>query len=225
MNEPRDPNHPSREAGEHDAVLSRLYRQGRVGEPSRKLDAAILHAARAAVEKPAGKRRPWFFAGWAMPISAAALVLLTVSLVIRMQHELPPEQSIEAERPPESPVSGRQAGEFEADMFQDAEPVRERRAPKRLRQKNGEPAEGAGLMVPPETGGYVPRTVAPAGRMKRWSATGAGSPEDKARHADPEAWLEEIIELKRQKKFTEAAASLKAFRKQYPDYPLPTGLP
>jgi len=41
---------------------------------------------------------------------------------------------------------------------------------------------------------------------------------------EPKAWLERILELRRQGKLEEAAKSLKVFRERYPDYPLPQEL-
>jgi len=41
---------------------------------------------------------------------------------------------------------------------------------------------------------------------------------------EPKAWLERILELRRQGKLEEAAKSLRAFRERYPDYPLPQEL-
>jgi hypothetical protein len=40
----------------------------------------------------------------------------------------------------------------------------------------------------------------------------------------PERWIEEIRELRRRGRATEAEASLKAFRERYPDYALPDDL-
>lgn len=41
---------------------------------------------------------------------------------------------------------------------------------------------------------------------------------------EPKAWLERILELRRQGRFEEAARSLEAFRERYPDHPLPPEL-
>jgi hypothetical protein len=45
-----------------------------------------------------------------------------------------------------------------------------------------------------------------------------------AQSLEPKAWLERILELRRQGKLEEAEKSLKAFRERYPGYPLPPEL-
>lgn len=74
----RKPNDPKRLLGEDD--LTRVYRAGGSEAPSPNLDAQILAAARAAVH-PAPRRR------WAVPLSTAALVVLSFSVVLLMTKE------------------------------------------------------------------------------------------------------------------------------------------
>jgi len=71
---------------EHDPVLDRLYRAGASEEPPAHLDAAILAAARREVgARPQplsrGLRR------WRVPVSLAAVVVLSVSLVTLVREE------------------------------------------------------------------------------------------------------------------------------------------
>jgi hypothetical protein len=100
---------------ERDAGLTRRYRELPGEEPPRALDEAIRAAARRAAESrpaplvaPSGRRRY-------VPLAAAAVIVLSVIVSLRMQQELPdPESGALAPRalPPAAPVAGeRPAGE------------------------------------------------------------------------------------------------------------------
>jgi len=72
----------------HDPRVSAGYRTLGEERPPEALDAAILAASRRAVG--AGPRRAGFSVRrWALPVSVAAVVVLTMSLVVRMQLERP----------------------------------------------------------------------------------------------------------------------------------------
>lgn len=78
--------------------LSHVYRAGAEEQPPSRVDAAILAQARKAV----GASRSYspFGASWSTPLSAAAVVVLSVVLVIFMSRETPlPEQTL-SENPP-----------------------------------------------------------------------------------------------------------------------------
>ena len=68
-------------AEERDAKISAAYRELGTEEPSRALDEAILGAARKSVQ-------PWT-RRWAVPLSLAAVVVLSVVVTLRIQHEQP----------------------------------------------------------------------------------------------------------------------------------------
>lgn len=70
-----------------DADLSRLYREVAAGEPPAHLDAAILAAAQREAARAAPRRdRPWW-RRWTIPVSVAALVVLSVSLSLLVSRE------------------------------------------------------------------------------------------------------------------------------------------
>jgi len=74
---------------EHDAKLAALYRTAALDEPRPALDDAIRAAARRAVaSKPRVAGLP-FSRSWRVPLSIAAVVLLSVSLVTVMREEAP----------------------------------------------------------------------------------------------------------------------------------------
>ena len=73
---------------ESDAKVSQYYRELGAEEPPRALDEAILAAAR---HPPAGERgatRPWT-QRYAVPLGLAAVLVLSVTVTLRMQHERP----------------------------------------------------------------------------------------------------------------------------------------
>lgn len=74
---------------EHDAKLAALYRAAAPDQPPPALDAAIRAAARRAVaSKP--RIAGWSFSrSWRVPLSIAAVVVLSVSLVTVMREEAP----------------------------------------------------------------------------------------------------------------------------------------
>jgi len=72
---------------DRDPALERLYRAASTEEPPEHLDAAILAAARReAGSRPRLAGSP-FSTAWAVPVSLAAVVVLSVSLVVVMRDE------------------------------------------------------------------------------------------------------------------------------------------
>lgn len=68
---------------DHDDKLTRRYRELAREEPRAALDTAILAASRRATARPSASRR------WAMPVSVAAVLVLTVGVTLRMQQDQP----------------------------------------------------------------------------------------------------------------------------------------
>jgi hypothetical protein len=66
-----------------DDLIAKRYRALGREEPPRELDARILAASRRATRSHSRPRR------WALPLSIAALVVLSVSVTLQMQHERP----------------------------------------------------------------------------------------------------------------------------------------
>lgn len=79
-----DPGTSGKPDMEHDPQLASLYRAGAAGEPPAHLDDAIRAAARR--EVAAGPRRQGF-RRWSVPVSLAAVVVLSVSVVTMMRDE------------------------------------------------------------------------------------------------------------------------------------------
>ena len=82
--------------------MQRLYRDSARELPPSALDARILAAARHAVETPSAHQR--FIKRWTVPLSVAAVVILSVGVVLRLTHEGAPEQTTMLSAPPTAPA-------------------------------------------------------------------------------------------------------------------------
>lgn len=96
---------PRRAETERDSRLAALYRAAARDEPSPELDAAIHAAARREVGARPRPVSPFFSRSWRVPLSLAAVVLLSVSLVALIREEAPSEisQPPRADAPPPLP--------------------------------------------------------------------------------------------------------------------------
>ena len=271
-----NPKQPDREAFEsylqNESSLSRVYKATAKETPPVELDTRILERARQAVRRQARVGRSPFANNWKIPVSLAAVLVLTVGLVTFMFEKtdtplLPetvpapsPDSALEQEAPL-IPDKSREAD----DMLRSDQPVDEKatskakrslvieppaaRAPavegltktRRQSQKTGEmkqmvPAEPEMTspqsvderMRSPASGSAATRIesqeVRPKKENKSLESTGALQRLDEISEANemmtPEEWLAKIVTLRAQGKQAEADASLAAFRKRYPDYPL-----
>lgn len=206
-------------------LISDLYRQAPPLEPPRRLDDAILRAARQSV---ATRRRP---RRWAVPASMAALLVLGVGLVRLTLQEIPqalhsserelPQALHPADSPtpasiaPERSVGGirgeakERAAKTDADvgLSAPAAPLHDAVAPPTTRPAREAPAQASEPL--------------PHSLQRQLSET----PEEEARRPYNEVraadqWLETIAALRKQGRVEEAQASWAAFRRQYPHYPV-----
>lgn len=241
---PKDPVFEDYLQGQSD--LSRLYRDGAAETPPLALDETILAASRRAVRSRPRVMHPRFARSWVVPVSLAAVLVLSIGLVTFVSKEVPIDDDA-AKLPPFSP-SARE--EMTAD------------APRKDRLKEkAETGGGKAAPLPSRTLRYrlaAPPAAAPApmedevravreadrmageamgpplpDSMQKGSAAGGGrtqpghAPEAKAAadaaERTPEQWLARIEELRREGRHAEADASLMEFRKRYPDYPIEKG--
>jgi hypothetical protein len=199
-------------------------------EPPRALDDAILAAARHSV-------RPWT-QRWAVPLSIAAVLVLSVTVTLRIQQEQPGiespvtqvkkqemEQVKEKEPAPAAPAAAPVAGaQPRAKAERQQKPV-VRKAPEPFanaaqdKVAADKPAAAAAAPAPAPLENLASRRD--AGRGAESSAAGvmAQAPAAKASIADtPERELERIAELRLRGMHDEADKALAEFRKRYPDY-------
>jgi hypothetical protein len=216
-----------------DEELSRLYRQGTQEEPSAAVDRRILAAARR--QAHSGVRR-WLRpldTAWSIPASLAALIVLSVSLVllVRLEIESGPVTPRTLEETPNIPARAK-PGATRDELAAPAAP-----AQRRERQSHEVPApsqhrSGAEVTAPapePETLQKSGSSAPAAGGLPAVKPEDGGAPA-RARTAPvqetpaPQVWLEEIERLLRAGKVDAARESLAHFRRRYPNHPVPEPL-
>lgn len=219
-----------------DDALGALYRGLPQEAPPPALDAAILDAAKRSVAVRPSRR-------WAVPVSLAAVLVLSVAVTLRVADERPGVESAPVPSSvPEAP-SPAQAKQAEVALAPKAAvpvagPLPERRDARPPKPEPALAARPAAQPVPafaPEPApapsaetaaapAAAPRSDAPAaglameGRAKR-----SMEARDFATAAalSPEAWLESIARLRAQGRHSEADESYAGFRKRYPDFAIP----
>ncbi len=271
-----NPKQPDREAFESylqsESSLSRVYKATAKETPPVELDTRILERARQAVRRQARVGRSPFANNWKIPVSLAAVLVLTVGLVTFMFEktdtpllpETAPAPSLDSALEEEALLIRDKAREAD-DRLRADQPVDEKAAPKAKRslviespaarapavegltktrrksQKTGEmkqtvPAEPEMTspqsvderMRSPGIGSAATRIESQEVRSKKENESLDSTDEllrlEEVSEVDemmtPEEWLAKIVTLRAQGKQTEADASLVAFRKRYPDYPL-----
>ncbi len=271
-----NPKQPDREAFESylqsESSLSRVYKATAKETPPVELDTRILERARQAVRRQARVGRSPFANNWMIPVSLAAVLVLTVGLVTFMFEktdtpllpETAPAPSLDSALEEEALLIRDKAREAD-DRLRADQPVDEKAAPKAKRslviespaarapavegltktrrksQKTGEmkqtvPAEPEMTspqsvderMRSPGIGSAATRIESQEVRSKKENESLDSTDEllrlEEVSEVDemmtPEEWLAKIVTLRAQGKQAEADASLAAFRKRYPDYPL-----
>jgi hypothetical protein len=177
-------------ADERDSKVSQRYREMGAEEPPRALDEAILGASRRAVA-----RRRWYG-----PVALAASLVLVVAVTIQVEREKPAEEVV-ASAPPQPSK--------EAPAPVEAPKPQEKKQFSDHADRLGELAK----QQPPEPA----RREMEAQRPQASAAAGARM---MAKVESPEAWLERIVELRKQGKHEQADKALADFRQRYPDYRL-----
>lgn len=228
-----------------DPQLSRLYRDHAVEEPTDAVDQNILSAARQAVAADShGVRRNGWWQRWRMPLSLVTTVMLTVTLVMLVEHP-PNERSAtpdpgkarsdgareRAVSPPISPAPATRALPVPAaPQIQQSVPKAEVGQSERDSSRTSNTATDQAAEPPSSDAAAEstpPRPATSEGAISgetRAAPARPAAPLAKSR-ADgtrtPVAWLEEIRVLRNAGKAADAEAQLRAFRLAYPDYPLP----
>ena len=181
-------------AEHEDRELGERYRELGREEPPRELDAKILAAARA---RP-GLRR------WALPLSVAAVIVLSVTVTLEMQHErAQPENRIETPQEPKIESQTAPASVAKAPSA----PALERK----IDMSTNAPAAARLSRESADRERF--ERAAPAAAEERAQQLGADQ--------SPERWLERIAELRRAGRDDEADRLLAEFRRRFPDYRIP----
>jgi len=230
------------------AEVAERYRSAAQDEPSARVDAAILEAARREVKPPAGRPRDW-----QIPASIAAMVIIGVAMALLVRENQAPPSS------PDTANEARLAKQAPPHMATKTQPkastdsIRERPSRERSARPDRtlspqEPSLAArdsavqdNVAGAPSTPAAAPaKTAGPAGNVAAESkkaepmsderAQGAqarGSDQallkQKADNSMPQAdeWLRRIDNLLREGKTADAREQVQAFHKAYPDFTLP----
>jgi outer membrane biosynthesis protein TonB len=201
-----------------DPKVSRKYRELGAEEPPRALDDAILAAA-------SRQARPWT-RRWAIPLSLAAVVMLSVTVTLRLQHEQPGIESPMPQVKAKEPVPATPAPVAEAQP----RPKVEVQQKKSVARKEPEPfANAMQDKVAADKPSTVAAAAAPAPAAAQMSALRRDARAAEfntagALAATPERELERIAELRKQGLHDEADKALAEFRKRYPDYTIPEAM-
>jgi hypothetical protein len=195
--------------------------------PPELIDRAVRNLAHR--EASAGKiRRPWSF-GWVHAVTSAAVVVLAVAIYTH-QPDTGVDEALRVARPPSPKLrdieSETQPLQIPARRATAAEPALAREI--RQRDTAGKAAEPAPNAVAAEQNEEALADLALAdsaevGAAQRAAKAVSATDVDDVL-ADPEKWLDDILELKRQGAEEAAARELQAFRAAWPDYPLPAEL-
>jgi hypothetical protein len=175
-------------------------------EPPDLLDQAVLNAARRQLERSRRRRSM----GWLGAFATAAVVVLALAIVVRQDLPGPAHTKPDTDG-------------FRLDLDA-AAPKDAREEPKALHDEPAAPLEQANRMSSSApAASEAPRQLR-EGRQ-------AGAPEtfetleaDAEETPDPEAWIERLLKLREAGRSHEFEAELAAFRRAWPDYPLPPEL-
>lgn len=228
-----------------DPTLSRAYREGAKAEPPPALDALILAAARQeAGGRASPVRAPWWRRAL-VPVGLLATLVVTVSIALMVGEQegeplpaaapAPPMAADQAPKAvaPAEPMAKRAAPSFASPPTAPAASVMTPGATPQNYAKPAAQADGtAALERRAET--RVPAAAAPlpaqeAGELRE-GARGVQPGRAAERVGKTEAsrtpaqWIEEIRRLRQVGDEVAARAQLAAFRRAYPDYPLPDDL-
>ncbi len=199
-------------------------------EPPDLLDQAVLNTARR--ELAASRRKPM---RWVGAFATAAVVVLALSIVIQQDRKIPDPRigngiKLDASRPTEaekeiaigtSAMLESQVASPRSSAASSSEesPRLEQQPVERKRQNNALSNVAA---EPPAEADYAAKKV-----IRQVSEDSDYRPAEKVSEEvlpDPVAWIEKMLELKQTEQYEELKHELEAFRKAYPDYPLPPQL-
>lgn len=209
---------------ERDSEVSRRYRELAREEPPRELDAEILAAAAGELESraaplvvPTGRRR------WYVPLAAAAVIVLSVVVTLALQRgQGDPELQWQEDVPVEPkaatvPLPAAPA----AKPSQEPSPATPAAKPVEPEVRAQRPAPST---APVDSGTpKLPPVRSAEGDAVRRSSAESAVPllrDD----LSPEAWLKRIAELRREGRHALADEQYAAFRRRYPEYPIPQSL-
>jgi hypothetical protein len=243
-----------------DSALSRLYRDRATEQPDARLDATIRARAHAAVARDARVAHSPFAHNWIVPTSLAAVLVLSVSVVVLIPEPVEVPEREEAGAPDSVPDAViRNALPAKAADVEQQPAASSTAAPARAAKRHKMAADEGGPAGGGRAAGYASDTPqsphkdekVPGEERKEQAARGQSHSADEAQSLsaapaalesasqaaaeprpiptaavrdDPRAWLRFIETLLDEQNPEGAKSNLRAFRSQYPDFPLPASL-
>ena len=243
-----------------DSALSRLYRDRATEQPDARLDATIRARAHAAVARDARVAHSPFARNWIVPTSLAAVLVLSVSVVVLMPEPVEVPKREEAGAPDSIPDAViRNALPAKAVDVEQQPAASSTAAPAQAAKRHKMAADESGPAGGGRAAGYASDTPqsphkdekVPGEDRKEQAARGRSLSADEAQSPsaapaalesasqaaaeprpiptaavrdDPRAWLRFIETLLDEQNPEGAISNLRAFRSQYPDFPLPASL-
>lgn len=193
---------------EVDKDLSERYRAGAREEPPEQIDAAILAAAKRAVaSQPRLSGQPRSLRRWYVPVSLAAVIMLSVVVTLRIEREQP-----ELALPDAAPVA----------REKEQKPVQKASEPRAAAPAPQASAEAASGRIAENT---ADRSIASGARReaRAMSAPAGAAPQVALakRELAPEEWLERIADLRTQGRDADADEQFAEFKRHYPEFKIP----
>jgi len=212
-----------------DGAIDAAWRRASTEEPSARVDAAILEAARAAARAtptpvPASRPARTRWAHWRTMAAAAAVGALALVLVPRTERQdlmlTAPMQGTLKEStrpaiettPPDVPAPGRAASSAEMPAPPAAAPAA--RTPTVAPQDT---APSAAAQAPPAEAVTSAEASAPGPATAPSRGVTAAAADASAGGASPQQWVDRIASLHAAGDLAGAAAALQEFRRAYPD--------
>ena len=194
--------------------VSRKYRELGPEEPPRAIDDVILAAARRSA-------RPWS-RRWAAPLSLAAVIVLSVTVTLRIQHEQPGiEVPVPQAAAPPAPAVPAAPAAAPASAARVPQPVATNQAAGAASRSDD--TRGAESIVTGERARQIEeRTSRDAEAASLTPRLGSFQAQKQAE--SPERELERIAQLRAQGRHDEADRALAEFRKRYPEFRIPDNM-
>jgi hypothetical protein len=207
--------------------IEKAYKRLDAPQPPDLVDRAVLNAARRELERARPPRRRL---GWISAFASATVIVLAISVVLQQRQDatpVAPSREIQLNEPvpaaaPAPAPELKDEDQFTSPPAQElsgAERETDRQEGYRLRKSSA--ADLRQNRAPAEIGRASKRkadeeSADPEGRVDEVRST--------QRTENPEEWLDRIILLKRSELWEQFQLELAAFRRAYPDYPLPEEL-
>lgn len=177
-------------------------------EPPGLLDQAVLNTARRALESKKRRRPLKWLGGFAT--ATVAVLAITVVWLPERPADLPPPGATGLPAPRDKA----------AELMQESTPEPRDAAPpidvQKTRRLNAAPA--------PAADAPALEMEARRGEKGDFMASESDAVLEKEALLPPEAWIEQLLALKREGRIEELEAGLRAFRETYPEHPLPGSL-